>query len=127
VLARPYLASRKNPAIPRTDGKTNTGNSIMANIEIDWQEPPLYSAKLRDPMELDAKQQKTIIETSNDLVVKGITTSEDRKFATIGTIYVQEDEIVPGTKIRVTKINRNSVEFEEDGKTWTQEVKGEAK
>ena len=127
VLARPYLASRRNPAIPRTDGKTNTGNAIMANIKIDWQEPPLYSAKLRDPMELDAKQQKTIIETSNDLVVKGITTSEDRKFATIGKQTVQEGDIVQGTKIRVKTINRDSVEFEEDGKTWTQVVEGNTK
>ena len=29
-----------------------------------------------------------------------------------------------GPQIRVKKINVNSVEFEEDGKTWTQEVEG---
>jgi hypothetical protein len=34
---------------------------------------------------------------------------------------------VPGTKIRVKKINPNSVEFEENGKTWTQPVEGERK
>jgi len=126
VLARPYLRYRINPDNSPTDGKTDTGNSIRANIEIDWPMPTVYSADLRDPMELGSRQQK-IIETSTDLVVVGITWSENRKFATIGTQTVQEGDIVQGTKIRIITINRNSVEFEEDEKTWTQEVKGKAK
>ena len=124
VLARPYLKSRGNPATSGTAGQTNTGNAIMANIKIDWPVPSVYSVNLRDPMELGSRQQKIIIETSEDLMVRGISYSEDRKFAVIGTDTVQEGDIVPGTKIRVKKINPNSVEFEEDGKTWTQEVEG---
>ena len=122
VLARPYLKSRRNPATSGPAGQTNTGNAIMANIKIDWPVPSVYSVNLRDPMELGSRQQKIIIETSEDLMVRGISYSEDRKFAVIGTDTVQEDDIVPGTKIRVKKINPNSVEFEGDGKTWTQEV-----
>ena len=127
VLARPYFTSRRNPVNPRAAGKTDKGNSTLANIKIDWPVPPVYSAELRDPMELSSRQQKIIIETSTDLVVVGISWSEDRKFATIGTQTVQEGDIVQGTKIRVKTINRNSVEFEDDEKTWTQEVKGKAK
>jgi len=133
VLARPYLASRGNPATPRTDGKTNTGNSIMANIEIDWPVPTVYSAGPRDPMELGSPQQQRIIEASDGLVVVGISWSEDLKFVTIGIDLFQEGDIVPGTKIKVKKINRDSVEFEEDGKTWIQktgerqEIEGEKK
>jgi len=123
VLARPYLTSRINPATSGTDGKTDTGNSNRANIEIDWPMPPVYSAKLRDPMELGSRQQIRI-ETSDGLIVKGIVVGENRKHAVIGTHTVPEGDVVPGTKIRVKKINVNSVEFEEDGKTWTQEVEG---
>jgi hypothetical protein len=78
-------------------------------------------------MELSSQKQQIIVETPGVLVVRGISWSEDFKIATIGTKYVQEGDIVPDTKIRVKKINRNSVEFEEDGKTWTQEVQGKAK
>jgi len=129
VLARPYLASRRNPATSQTAGKTNAGNSTMANIEIDWPVPPLYSAGLRDPMELGSRQQIRA-ETSVGPVVIGIVVSEDLKQAIIGTDYLQEGDIVPGTKIKVKKINPNSVEFEKDGKTWTQgtqEVQGKTK
>jgi len=126
VLARPYLRSRINPATSRTGGKTDTGNSTRANIEIDWPVPPVYSTSLRDPMELGSRQQ-IIIETSDGLMVRGIVVSEDRKHAVIGTETVAEGDIVPGTKIRVKKINPSSVEFEEDDKTWTQEVQGKAK
>jgi len=121
VLARPYLASRRNPVTSRPGGNTNTGNLTMANIEIDWPVPEIYSAGLRDPMELASRQQIKV-ETPEDLVVRGISWSEDLKIATIGTLYVQEGNIVPGTKVRIKTINRNNVEFEEDGKTWIQKV-----
>jgi len=123
VLARPYLASRRNPATSRPGGKTDNSNSTMANIEIDWPVPKVYSAGLRDPMELGSPQQQRIIEASDGIVVVGIVVSDDLKQAIIGTDYLQEGDIVPGTKIRVKTINRSSVEFEEDGKTWTQGTK----
>jgi hypothetical protein len=126
VLARPYLASRKNPSAGRTAGTTDTGNPTAARIEIDWPMPPVYSADLRDPMTL-RPPKKEPIKTVNDLRVRGIVVSEDLKQAIIGTLYVEEGDIVSGTKIRVRKINPNSVEFEENGKTWTQEVEGERK
>jgi hypothetical protein len=122
VLARPYLNSRRNPDISPTAGKTNTGNSTMANIEIDWPVPPVYSAELRDPMQLGSRQQIKI-ETSDGLVVRGISYSEDRKYAVIGTTTVQEGDVIQDTTI--VEITPNSVVFEKDGKRWTQEVQGE--
>lgn len=122
VLARPYLTSRRNTANPRTDGKTNTGNSTSAEIEIDWSVPPVYPVKLRDPMELGSRQQIRV-ETPVDLVVKGITHSEDRKFAVIGTQLMQEGDTILGATI--IEINPNNVVFERDGERWTQEVEGE--
>ena len=123
VLARPYLTSRINPATSRTDGKTDNGNSTRANIEIDWPVPPVYSADTRDPMELGSRRQIRI-ETPDDLVVKGITYSEDRKFAVIGTKTMQEGDTILGATI--VEISPNSVVFERDGKRWTQKVEGES-
>ncbi|MBN2594451.1 MAG: hypothetical protein JXA81_13165 [Sedimentisphaerales bacterium] len=124
VLLRPYLTNPGKPAPSRSGGKQDNGNSTVANVEIDWPVPPVYSADLRDPMELGSRQ-RIIVESSEDIVVRGIVVSEDRKYAVIGINYLQEGGIVPGTKIRVNKINPNNVEFEEDGKTWTQKVEGE--
>ena len=124
VLLRPDSASRRNTNSRNTQ-QVNAGTTAVANIEIDWPIPPIYSAKLRDPMVLGKTPQPTIIESSRDIVVRGIVVSEDRKYAVIGTNYLQEGGIVPGTKIRVKKINPNSVEFEEDSDIWTQKVEGE--
>ena len=124
VLARPYLASRGNPATSRPDGNTNAGNSTMANIEIDWPVPEIYSAGLRDPMELASRQQIRV-ETPEDLVVKGITYSEDRKFAVIGTKTMQEGDTILGATI--VEITPSSVVFEREGERWTQEVEGKSK
>ena len=123
VLLRPDSASRRNTTSRNTQ-QVNAGITTVANVEIDWPVPPVYSANLRDPMKLGSLQQ-IIIDTSEDLVVRGISYSEDRRYAVIGTDTVQEDDLVPGTKIKVKKINPNSVEFEEDGKIWTQKVEGE--
>lgn len=126
VLARPYLTSNRSPDTSQTAGNTNTGDSAMTNIKIDWPIPSVYSADLRDPMVLGSQRQ-AIVDTSGGVVVRGISYSEDRKFAVVGINTVQEGDIVPGTEIRVKRINPNSVEFEEDGKTWVQQVEGERK
>jgi hypothetical protein len=126
VLARPYLTSNRNPDTSEPTGSTNTGDSAMAKIKIDWPIPSVYSAGPRDPMELGSQGQ-VWVDTSGGVMVRGISYSEDRKFAVVGIHTVQEGDIVPGTKIRVKRINLNSVEFEEDGKTWVQQVEGRRK
>jgi hypothetical protein len=69
--------------------------------------------------------QSSVNDSPDHMVVRAITFSEDRKFAIVGIHTVQEGDIVPGTKIRVKRINPKSVEFEKDGKTWIQKVQGE--
>ena len=123
VLLRPYYTSSRNTT-SRNTNRVDAGTSSLANIKIDWPVPPVYSAELRDPMEIGPRRQ-IVVKSSKDVVVRGIVVSEDRKYAVIGTNYLQEGGIVPGTQIRVMKINPNTVEFEEDGKTWTQKVEGE--
>ena len=97
------------------------GDDEDPNIHIDRPVPPVYSKDIRDPMQKGLRQQ-IIVKSSEDVVVRGIVVSQDRKYAVIGTNYLQEGGIVPGTSIKVIKINPNSVEFEEDGKIWTQKI-----
>jgi type II secretory pathway component PulC len=122
VLARPYLASRRKSAGSRTVEETISSNSTRADIKIDWPVPPVYSVELRDPMQLGPRQ-KIIVKKTNDLVVRGISHSEDRKYAVIGTQTVQEGDVIQGATI--VEINPNNVVFERDGKRWPQEVQGE--
>jgi hypothetical protein len=122
VLARPYLMPHGYPAVLRSTETPNTGSSTKNNIKIDWPMPPVYSEDLRDPMIELNLQQQVIGGATDELMVRGITYSEDRRFAVIGINTVQEGDFVPGTKIKIKKINPNGVEFEEDDRTWTQEV-----
>jgi len=124
VLVRPFGATRRSINRSRVAGRTKVVTPIENNVDfnIDWPVPTVYPADLRDPMEMGSQQAKT---ETLELVVRGISYSEDRRYAVIGTQTVQEgDEIFGATIVR---INQSSVEFEKDGKRWTQEVEGEEK
>jgi hypothetical protein len=103
-------------------------NAIAASaVTIDWQIPEVYPATLRDPMQFkapppppDTNDTQTVTKTQ-EIDIKGIIYSEDNPSAIIGTEIVYEGDTVSGAK--VVKINKNSVEFEMNGKTWTQKVK----
>jgi hypothetical protein len=53
-------------------------------------------------------------------VITGITYSENKSFAIIGTHIVSEGEAIDD--IKIVKIHPDKVEFEKDGKRWTQEL-----
>ena len=122
LLVRPFQNRPSSPAVSGPAGQARAGVSPKANIKIDWPVPRKYPESLRDPMLLGAMQE-VVTQTPGVLVVKGITYSEDRKFAVIGTETFKEGDMVQGATI--IKINPNSVEFEKDGKRWTQEVQGD--
>ena len=133
VLARPFRASRRNPAGPGAAGQPMAGISAKANIEIGWQRPDVYPTYLRDPMALDSQGQSVIVKSSN-WTVTGITTSEDRRIASIETQTMQDGRIVTQTETveegdtvlgaTIVEISRSTVTFEKDGETWKQEVRG---
>lgn len=122
LLTRSSQKPSYNPVTPgATEQAKNVAAFSKANVKIDWPIPQKYPENLRDPMILGV--QKTIrVERTSALVVKGITYSDDRKYAVIGTETFEEGDTVQGAT--VIKINPNSVEFEKDGKKWTQEVQG---
>lgn len=95
-------------------------------IEIDWEVPPPYQPAERDPMRSvvlsiavpDAPvPQET---TPAKLTVRGILYSEDRPAVIIGTHLLHTGDEISGA--RIVKINRDTVEFQADGRTWEQTV-----
>jgi len=124
---------------PRKPIKPSAASVSKAPAEIEWPMPEPYPADLRDPMELTA-EMKARIELAKavvvpipagtttapvapvveELKVSGIVFSEDNPTAVIGTRIAHVGDVIAGATI--VKITRNSVEFEKDGKTWTQQV-----
>lgn len=102
-------------------------NAIAASAStIDWQIPEVYPATLRDPMQFkappppDTNDTQTVTKTQ-EIELKGILYSKEDPSAIIGTEIVYEGDTVSGAT--VIKINEDSVEFEMNGKKWTQKVK----
>ncbi|MBW8040115.1 MAG: hypothetical protein FVQ85_08965 [Planctomycetes bacterium] len=98
-------------------------NAIAASTAtIDWKIPEPYPSTLRDPMRFGAAATTNTTDTieTKTLTVKGILYSEDDPSAIIGIEILHEGDIVSGATI--VKINQDSVEFEMNGKKWTQKV-----
>jgi hypothetical protein len=95
-----------------------------ANNKIDWEIPAPYPTTLRDPMRLVPVEvpQNDQIETKKtiEIIVKSILHSEDNPSAVISGRIVHEGEKI--RDVNIIKINKESVEFEMNGKRWTQKV-----
>jgi type II secretory pathway component PulC len=57
---------------------------------------------------------------NTNVAVRGIVWSEDKPAAIIGTEIVYKGETIQDLKI--VDITRDSVEFEQNGKTWIQKI-----
>jgi len=103
-------------------GKNNAVKTAAgANKKIDWQIPEPYPTTLRDPMHFGPAG--TTQAGGGQLIVTGILYIDDNpsaSSASIGNQIVREGEKILGAT--VVKINEDSVEFEMNGKTWTQKV-----
>lgn len=87
--------------------------------EIAWEKPRQYPASLRDPM-TNSLPSSSVTTGNMNVVVRGIVWSEDKPAAIIGTEIVYKGEMIQDLKI--VDITRDSVEFEQNGKTWTQKI-----
>ncbi len=112
-------------------GQDNVSNVATAdsNNEIDWEIPAPYPTTLRDPMRLGPEENaqiETETETETEtrtvptLIVKGILYSEDSRSAVIGSQIVHEGDQIRG--VTVVRINKDSLEFEMNGKKWAHAV-----
>lgn len=102
---------------------TPSNTIAAASSTIDWKIPDLYPTTLRDPMQF---KKEVVTPTTNpdkteEIAVKGILYSEENPSVIIGIEILHEGDIVSGATI--VKINEDSVEFEMNGKEWTQKVR----
>jgi len=110
----------KSPSTKTTGAQSFApSNTLTASKdEIDWKIPEPYPTTLRDPMRFGSVT--TTQDTTGEIIVKGIVYSESNPTAVIGNQIVHEGETVSGATI--VKINKDGVEFEMNGKKWTQKV-----
>jgi hypothetical protein len=100
--------------------KKSATNTAGANSKIVWQIPDPYPTTLRDPMQFGSTA--TTQAEPGKLIVRSIVYSENRstRSVSIGNQIVHVGETVLG--VTVVQINKDSVEFEMNGKKWTQKV-----
>jgi len=113
--------SLKQPAVSSASVTNPSAQKIAekdSDVIIKWEKPDLYPSNLRDPMQQGSAVSGT--DTGGDMVIKGIIFSHDRPAAVIDNKIVHQSDKVAGATI--VKINRNNVEFEMNGKSWSQEV-----
>jgi hypothetical protein len=101
---------------------TPSNTIAAASSTIDWKIPDLYPTTLRDPMQF---KKAEVTPTNNpdkteEITVKGILYSQENPSVIIGIEILHEGDKVSGATI--VKINEDSVEFEMNGKKWTQKV-----
>jgi hypothetical protein len=89
---------------------------------IAWTPPEPYPANFRDPMQVGSTGGGGggSVSGPGGFVVKSIVFSADNPTAVINGQIVQTGKIVNGAT--VTKINKDSVEFSANGKSWKQQV-----
>ncbi len=98
-----------------------SGVVAAATNNITWQAPTPYPKDLRDPMQFGFVGPAADPGETGDIVVKGIVYSEENPSAIVGIDIVHVGSKVAGAT--VVKINKDSVEFEMNGKKWTQKVR----
>ena len=115
VNIRKSASSKPIPPKPQT---RQTVARYDVNPKINWQIPETYPVGIRNPMQLAVLA--SIKQDFAKPIVNGIVFNETNPSAIVGSQIVHVNETVAGATI--TKINKDSVEFEADGKNWIQKV-----
>jgi hypothetical protein len=103
---------------------TPSNTIVAASSTIDWKIPDLYPTTLRDPMQFKKEVVVTPTGTTDkteEIVIKGILYDEENPSVIIGIDILHEGDKVLGATI--VKINKDNVEFEMNGKKWTQKAR----
>ena len=94
--------------------------AAASDSKVEWKVPEPYPTTLRDPMQFGPVTNLNGQAENAGLIVKGIVHSKGNPCAVIGDQIVhQGDKILD---VVIIKINENSIEFEVNGKKWTQKV-----
>ena len=121
----------------KTKGGEIDDTPVVSNAgsgnEIDWKIPEPIKVITRDPIKLpdesnthnpnQGTEQNGTDNPQNPeaIIIKDIVYSKDKPSAVIGSRIVYVGDTVNGTTI--IKINRDSIQFEKDGKKWEQNVR----
>ncbi len=93
---------------------------------ITWELPPLYRIGGRDPMQLAASSDTepgyvaAPAPSRTPLVLRGILYTPEKPVAMIGSSLAFEGQRIG--LVKVVRIERDSVEFEMDGRRWLQKI-----
>jgi hypothetical protein len=107
-------------------GSTVATAAASSQVRIDWTPPEPYPANFRDPMQVGSVSKASNGNSASEVsgfggfVVKSIVFSEDNPTAVINGQIVKAGKVINGAT--VTKINKDSVEFTANGKSWKQQV-----
>lgn len=123
ILISAFSWALRTPSRAKATGSIPKPSKAIAasNNEIDWQIPALYPATLRDPMRFGSVTVTATQAETGRLIIKGIVHSGDKSSAIIDNQIVREGEEILGAT--VVKINKDSVEFKKNGKSWKQRVR----
>ncbi|MDD5459791.1 MAG: hypothetical protein PHF37_10415 [Phycisphaerae bacterium] len=118
------LGGSDSPAVQGSQATVNMAATglRLTPIAIKWKIPEVYSATLLDPMQMQRSRQADVDTQSNYVLqVTAIVISEEKRLALLRTgQIVKEGEEING--IKFIKVNKDSVELEQDGKKWIQKV-----
>jgi hypothetical protein len=115
--SRPAAAKEK----PSTEVSDPSGHS--ASKAPAWTMPEPLPESRRDPMKpgvVNVSGSKVSESASGEFVVKGIVFSQNKPSALINNEIVKEGQVFNGAMI--VRIDKSEVEFEANGKRWTQPV-----
>jgi hypothetical protein len=118
IIILTQVLSGPSPKGNTTNFSPSSAAASTTNKELSWEVPEPYPLEIRDPMQFGVSD--SVKEQPSGLILRGIVYSEDSPSAIIGNQIIKEGETIYGAK--VVKINRSSVEFNMDGKTWIQRV-----
>ncbi|MBN1391914.1 MAG: hypothetical protein JW947_03825 [Sedimentisphaerales bacterium] len=114
----------KKVAGPKISATAKTAE-VADDKKIEWKIPEPYPTTLRDPMQfgpavaVQVDQTAEMVDVSG-IVIKGIVYSEINPCVIIGDKIMHQGDKVSG--VTIVKIRENNVEFEANGKKWTQKV-----
>ncbi len=86
-----------------------------------WAFPKPLPSPMRDPMTVPSARGDAAAEDGSHLKVRGIVYSPQRPSAIVNDAVVFVGQVIHGAHI--VNITREAVEFEKDGKRWTQGVR----
>jgi type II secretory pathway component PulC len=120
VISLGGLGGGRTRVAGKENSQKDTGQLKPMN-GYQWHTPQPLPAQLRNPMVRRAEQiGQNTASAGGPMLVKGIVFSKNNPTAIIDSRVVAQGESIDGVK--VVTINKDSVEFEKDGKRWVQQV-----